>query len=54
MGIPGASTFKSEWIEYLQGHDVYIHNEGDKAGDGFVKSICKYLSEANFKNKIAF
>ncbi len=39
LGIPGATTWKPEWAEYLNGLTVYIWQEPDDAGSGFVDKI---------------
>ena len=46
LGIPGASTWKSEWAQYLEGYDVYIWQEPDHGGSKFVERISKDLPDA--------
>jgi len=46
LGIPGSSTWKSEWAQYLEGYDVYIWQEPDHGGSKFVERISKDLPDA--------
>ena len=52
LGIPGATTFKSTWIKYLKGKNVYIHNEKDIGGNVFKDTICRSLENFKYKNKV--
>ncbi|SET46294.1 Uncharcterized protein, DUF927 family [Natronincola peptidivorans] len=52
LGVPGAATFHGDWVEMLEGLDVYIHHEGDIGGDTFFNKICKTLEEKNFPGKV--
>jgi len=53
LGVPGASTFNSNWVEDLKGiKKIYIHHENDAGGDTFVKSVCKGLLTADFKGEV--
>ncbi|AOY74710.1 DUF927 domain-containing protein [Clostridium formicaceticum] len=52
LGVPGATTFHGDWVEMLEGLDVYIHHEGDMGGDTFFNKISKTLKERNFKARI--
>ena len=46
LGIPGATSWNSDWVKYLEGYDVYIWQEPDEGGRKFVESIGKDLPEA--------
>ena len=39
LGVPGASTWKSDWALVLEGLDVYAWQEPDVAGEEFVAKI---------------
>ncbi len=46
LGIPGATTFKDEWVQYLRGFkEVYIFQEPDEGGSAFVRKILKSLKK---------
>jgi biotin operon repressor len=47
LGIPGSSTWKGEWAQYLEGYDVYIWQGPDEGGLKFVESIAEDLPDAN-------
>ena len=46
LGIPGASTWKSEWSTFLEGCDVYIWQKPDDSGRRFIEIIGKDIPEA--------
>ena len=46
LGVPGSSTWKSEWAQYFEGYDVYIWQEPDHGGSKFVERISKDLPDA--------
>ncbi|MCC5910044.1 MAG: DUF927 domain-containing protein [Clostridiaceae bacterium] len=52
LGVPGATTFHKDWVEKLEGLDIYIHYEGDAGGDTFLNKICKTLEDNHFKGKV--
>lgn len=52
LGVPGASTFKAEWAEKLQGLNVYIHVEPDSGGEAFLTNITRALAESEHKGKV--
>lgn len=52
LGVPGASTFRQEWVERLKDFKVYIHKEPDQGGDTFLKKTCEGLFKAGFKNDV--
>lgn len=43
LGIPGATMFRVEWIKYLSGKKIYIHNENDSGGIIFRNKVCETL-----------
>lgn len=45
IGIPGAENFKAEFVPYFKNFKkIYIHNEEDEAGQKFVDTISRMLS----------
>jgi len=52
LGVPGATTFQAEWVKYLEGLDVYLHNEGDAGGESFMRQTCERLASARFAGKV--
>ena len=46
LGIPGATSWNSDWAKYLEGYDVYIWQKPDEGGRKIVESIGKDLPEA--------
>lgn len=52
LGIPGAATFKKEWVPYLEGFDLYLHEEPDDAGKAFVEKICTNLLSADWQGQV--
>jgi len=45
LGIPGATMFKPEWVRYLAGKKVYIHNENDAGGMIFRNKVCEAIHQ---------
>lgn len=39
VGVPGATSWKSEWAEHLQGLEVYVWEEPDQGGAQMVECI---------------
>ena len=39
LGIPGANTWKPEWVRYLKDLLVYVWQEPDAGGDGFAEGV---------------
>ncbi len=53
LGVPGASTFNSTWVEDLKAvKQIYIHHENDEGGDTFVKTVCKGLLTAKYQGEV--
>jgi hypothetical protein len=46
LGIPGAQNWRPEWAAYLDGLTVYVWQEPDAAGGGFVDKISASLPDA--------
>lgn len=52
LGIPGAGSFKNEWVDYIR--DVprlYIHQEPGEGGEAFLKQICGKLLDEGYRGK---
>jgi hypothetical protein len=45
LGVPGATVWKPEWAERLDGLTVYVWREPDKAGSEFVQRIAQSLPD---------
>lgn len=45
LGIPGASTWKPEWAQHLDGLTVYVWCEPDQGGQAFAASVGKSLPD---------
>ena len=43
LGLPGASTWKAEWVEYLKGLEIYLWQEPDDAGAGLAEKVVRDL-----------
>jgi len=53
LGVPGASTFKPEWVKDLQEIEtVYIHKEPDRGGQTFFEKVTEALKDAGYKGKV--
>lgn len=53
LGIPGASTFKEDWVKYLDGIEtVYIHKEPDLGGDTFKQGVLRALKDGGFTGSV--
>lgn len=46
LGVPGASTWKQEWAQYLSGLVAYIWKEPDVGGQTFAQRVGESLPEA--------
>lgn len=46
LGIPGASMWKPEWAQYVNGLQVYIWKEPDAGGEKFVEKIVHDIPDA--------
>ena len=46
LGIPGASSWKTAWMEHVKGREVYVWEEPDAGGLELVSSIIRDLPEA--------
>jgi hypothetical protein len=53
LGMPGAQSFKPEWVDYLRGFkNVYIVPDNDKAGRMFSEKVSETLNEEEYTGKI--
>ncbi|AFK87724.1 DNA primase/helicase [Thermoanaerobacterium phage THSA-485A] len=52
LGVPGASTFNPDWVQTLEGLNIYIHQEPDLGGETFLKKVCDALAYKNFQNEV--
>lgn len=53
LGIPGANTFKDEWVQYIQDfNEIYIYTEPDKGGQAFLRRVCEALNKAGYQGKV--
>ena len=52
IGTPGASMFKTEMAEPLQGLKLYIHKEPDTGGDTFTAKVYRALKDTGFSGEI--
>lgn len=42
VGVPGANNLRKSFAEPLERFEkIYVHNEGDRGGENFVKNACK-------------
>lgn len=46
LGIPGATNWKKDFKQYLEGYQVYIWQESDEGGQIFVDAVAKDLPDA--------
>lgn len=46
VGVPGAGTFKNEWIPYFKGKRVRICYDADEAGDTGTEKVAKALAKS--------
>ena len=46
LGVPGASTWRAEWADYLQGLTVYLWREPDEGGTLFSYRVGQTLPDA--------
>lgn len=52
LGVPGASTFRTSWVNVLTGLKIYIHKEPDLGGETFLKKVCGALFEGKFEGNV--
>lgn len=53
LGIPGASMYQKLCLEYIEGFlSVYVHHDGDKAGEEFVANVAMHLRAIGFEGEI--
>jgi DNA primase len=46
VGIPGAQSFKREWCTLFAGHQVYLAQDGDKAGAEGARHVSRMFANA--------
>lgn len=52
LGIPGATMFRTEWLRYVAGKKIYIHNENDPGGIIFRNKICEIVYKRNNSQEV--
>lgn len=52
LGVPGATTFKEEWANELNGLKVYLHIEPDNGGQTFRATMLRKLYAAGFLGEV--
>lgn len=53
LGVPGASTFQTSWVQYLTGlKKVYIYVEPELSGETMLKHTCSALFEGEFEGEV--
>lgn len=52
LGIPGASTFKPEWAQYLKGFTVYLCQDADEAGTTCLDNVCRGLFSGRWEGEL--
>ena len=46
FGLPGATTWRSEWKGHLEGLDIYVWEEPDQGGASFSRSLAGEFPDA--------
>lgn len=49
VSVPGATTFKEEWVKFFQGHDVIDVHDNDEAGDKGATRVREIFFKAGQK-----
>lgn len=53
LGVPGSTTFQSEWAEYVKKFErVYLCQDNDEGGSSFVEKTAQGLKEGGYKGRI--
>lgn len=52
LGVAGASMFKAEQAETLQGLKLYVHKEPDQGGNTFTEKVYRGLKDGGFTGEI--
>ena len=47
VAVPGANTFKEEWVEFFAGRSVYLLYDNDHAGPGGIRIATERLASAS-------
>lgn len=51
LGVPGAGLFQGEWVKYLNGFDIYLHQENDDAGGKFINNVLSRCGAEGFTGR---
>lgn len=51
LGVPGASTFRAEWVKYIDGLKVYVYVEPELSGKTMLRHTCSGLLQGKFKGE---
>lgn len=53
LGVPGATTFRREWVAALQGVEtIYLHVEPDEGGQAFLRKTCDALDKGGCQSVV--
>jgi hypothetical protein len=52
LGVPGATTYKPEWTQKLEGLRIYLHIEPDRGGETFRIQMINKLREGHFTGEV--
>lgn len=52
LGVPGASCFRPEFIDKLEGLKLYIHVEPDQGGHAFLKNVTTKLKDFEYTGEV--
>ncbi len=52
LGVAGATMFKTEYTESLQGLKLYVHKEPDQGGNTFTEKVYRGLKDGGFTGEI--
>ena len=52
LGVPGATTYRPEWTQKLEGLRVYLHIEPDRGGETFRIQMINKLKEGHFTGEV--
>lgn len=52
LGVPGASNFKADMVQKLEGLKIYIHAEPDRGGEVFLEKTCRILRKEGYAGDV--